>query len=80
MEMDRIAFRFRWSGPFKVRDAALPFLDSRESGNNDFAKPRPPEMERYRGTAQHTRINGQWRICLVWDAGDAWDVAIVDYH
>ena len=26
------------------------------------------------------RINSQWRICFVWDRGDAFDVEIVDYH
>ncbi len=26
------------------------------------------------------RINGQWRICFVWNEGDACDVEIVDYH
>jgi proteic killer suppression protein len=26
------------------------------------------------------RINDQWRICLRWKAGHAWDVEIVDYH
>jgi toxin HigB-1 len=26
------------------------------------------------------RINEQWRICLRWHRGDAYDVAIVDYH
>ena len=26
------------------------------------------------------RINNQWRICFVWDKGDAFDVEIVDYH
>jgi proteic killer suppression protein len=26
------------------------------------------------------RINKQWRICLRWDAGDAFEVLIVDYH
>lgn len=26
------------------------------------------------------RINLQWRICFQWQDGDAWDVAIVDYH
>ena len=26
------------------------------------------------------RINGQWRICLRWQDGHAWDVEIVDYH
>jgi toxin HigB-1 len=26
------------------------------------------------------RINQQWRICLRWHAGHAYDVEIVDYH
>ena len=26
------------------------------------------------------RINQQWRICFRWDAGDAFEVEIVDYH
>lgn len=26
------------------------------------------------------RINRQWRICFVWQDGDAHDIEIVDYH
>ena len=26
------------------------------------------------------RINDQWRICLRWHDGHAWDVEICDYH
>ena len=26
------------------------------------------------------RINEQWRLCFVWQDGDAYDVEIVDYH
>ncbi len=26
------------------------------------------------------RVNDQWRICFVWQDGDALDVEIVDYH
>ena len=26
------------------------------------------------------RINEQWRICFVWDGGDAYEAEIVDYH
>ncbi len=26
------------------------------------------------------RINDQWRVCFVWQDGDAYDVEIVDYH
>lgn len=30
---------------------------------------------------QHSiRINDQWRICFIWDSGDAFDVEIIDYH
>lgn len=30
---------------------------------------------------QHSiRINQQWRICFRWEAGNAYDVEIVDYH
>jgi proteic killer suppression protein len=30
---------------------------------------------------QHSiRINDQWRICFIWQNGDAYQVEIVDYH
>ena len=30
---------------------------------------------------QHSiRINQQWRICFRWEAGDAYEVEITDYH
>ena len=30
---------------------------------------------------QHSiRINARWRICFKWEAGDAYDVEIKDYH
>ncbi len=30
---------------------------------------------------QHSiRINDQWRVCFVWQAGNAFEVEIVDYH
>jgi toxin HigB-1 len=27
-----------------------------------------------------TRVNNQWRICFVWEDGNASEVEIVDYH
>jgi len=33
-----------------------------------------------RGGQWSMRINERWRICFRWEAGDAWDVEIVDYH
>lgn len=30
---------------------------------------------------QHSiRVNDQWRLCFVWQEGDAYEVEIVDYH
>jgi proteic killer suppression protein len=30
---------------------------------------------------QHSiRINDKWRICFIWNSGNAWQVEIVDYH
>lgn len=30
---------------------------------------------------QHSiRINDQWRVCFVWEDGNAFNVEIVDYH
>jgi proteic killer suppression protein len=26
------------------------------------------------------RINDQWRLCFVWNEGNAYEVEIVDYH
>ncbi|MCL4202277.1 MAG: type II toxin-antitoxin system RelE/ParE family toxin [Pirellulaceae bacterium] len=26
------------------------------------------------------RINDQWRVCFRWDAGDAYEVKVTDYH
>lgn len=26
------------------------------------------------------RINDQWRVCFIWQDGDAYEVEIVDYH
>jgi len=45
----------------------------------------PPgnQLEALKGDrqGQHSiRINDQWRVCFVWQAGDAFDVEIVDYH
>jgi proteic killer suppression protein len=40
-------------------------------------------LERLRGDREgqySIRINDQWRVCFTWRAGDAYDVAITDYH
>jgi len=49
----------------------------------DLAAPPGNRLEALRGDreGQHSiRINDRWRICFVWNEGDADQVEIVDYH
>lgn len=49
----------------------------------DLRIPPNNRLEKLRGarTGQYSiRINDQWRVCFVWEAGDAFEVEIVDYH
>jgi proteic killer suppression protein len=49
----------------------------------DLRVPPSNQLESLRGdrAGQHSiRINQQWRLCFVWNDGDAFDVEIVDYH
>lgn len=50
---------------------------------SELAVPRGNRLERLRGdrSGQHSiRINDQYRICFRWEAGDAYEVEITDYH
>ena len=50
---------------------------------NDLRAPPGNRLERLSGDRHgqySVRINDQWRICFVWDEGDAYQVEIVDYH
>jgi proteic killer suppression protein len=50
---------------------------------DDLRVPPGNRLEALRGNRKRQysiRINDQWRICFVWDQGDARDVEIVDYH
>lgn len=49
----------------------------------DLLVPPSNRLEKLRGELQglySIRVNDQWRIVFRWDAGDAFDVRIVDYH
>ncbi len=63
-------------------DRKLALLDAATS--LDFLRSPPGNrLELLQGNraGQHSiRINGQWRLCFSWQDGDAFDVAIVDYH
>ena len=50
---------------------------------NDLRAPPGNHLEALSGDrhGRHSiRINDRWRICFVWDDGDAYQVEIVDYH
>jgi proteic killer suppression protein len=49
----------------------------------DLRVPPANRLERLVGDREgqySIRVNDQWRICFVWQDGDALDVEIVDYH
>lgn len=50
---------------------------------DDLRVPPGNRLEKLKGSRarQHSiRVNDQWRICFHWRDGDAYEVAIVDYH
>lgn len=50
---------------------------------DDLRSPPGNRLEALKGNrkGQHSiRVNDQWRICFVWDDGEATEVEIVDYH
>lgn len=60
----------------------LAILDAAEK-LQDLKIPPGNQLEKLFGDRkdQHSiRINQQWRICFVWQGGDAYEVEIVDYH
>lgn len=68
--IQRVAFR-------KLR------MRNRSSSLADLCVPPANQLEALSGIrkGQHSiRINEQWRICFVWQRGNAYDVEIVDYH
>ena len=73
----------RWpSGVPRAALRKLLILDAAES-LADLRVPPGNRLERLRGSREgqrSIRINDQWRICLRWRDGDAYDVEIVDYH
>ena len=56
---------------------------SNSANLEDLRVPPANRLEALKGDrrGQHSiRINDQWRICVRWKDGDAYDVEIVDYH
>ena len=71
--------------PREIQDTALRKLRLIHNAKtiDDLRIPPGNRLEALRGdlTGQWSiRINDQWRICFVWQTGDAFRVSIVDYH
>lgn len=52
-------------------------------GINDLRIPPANRLEKLKGNRKgqySIRINDQWRICFIWQSGDAYEVEITDYH
>jgi proteic killer suppression protein len=71
--------------PNDIQQAALRKLRMLNNAKtiNDLRIPPANHLEKLGGnrTGQRSiRINDQWRICFIWQDGDAYDVEITDYH
>jgi proteic killer suppression protein len=83
----KIVFRRAFSRklPTNIQTKAyrkLAFLHS-ATRLEDLLIPPSNRLEKLRGDRDDQysiRINSQWRICFVWEDGNAYDVEIVDYH
>ena len=70
LDVQKAAYR-----KLKMLDAATSLMDLRSPWGN--------RLEPLQGDCDgqySIRINDQWRICFRWEAGNAFDVEIVDYH
>jgi len=57
-------------------------IDAAES-ENDLSSPPANKLEKLKGKLNDhwsIRINNQWRIIFKFHAGNAYEVAIIDYH
>ena len=71
--------------PSDIRSAAARKLDILNAATelNDLRAPPGNRLEALKGDlkGKHSiRINDQWRVLFRWEAGDAHDVEIIDYH
>lgn len=71
--------------PFDIQQVSLRKLRMINNAKsiNDLRIPPANRLEKLKGERESQysiRINDQWRICFVWQAGDAYEVEITDYH
>ena len=71
--------------PIELHEKAARLLDRLEAAGapTDLRTPRGNRLEKLLGgrAGQYSiRINDQYRICFIWENGEAVDVVITDYH
>ena len=71
--------------PANIQDRALVKLGGIDAANTlqDLRVPPSNRLEALKGNRKgqmSIRINDQWRICFMFENGDAYEVEIVDYH
>jgi proteic killer suppression protein len=71
--------------PQAIQQVALRKLRmlNRATTLQDLQVPPANRLEKLSGDREgqySIRINDQWRICFQWQAGDAYNVEIADYH
>jgi proteic killer suppression protein len=71
--------------PLNIQQAALRKLRMINNAKNlnDLRIPPANRLEKMKGTRGgqfSVRINDQWRICFLWQEGEAFEVEITDYH
>jgi toxin HigB-1 len=71
--------------PPKIRARAAMRLTQLDAATQieDLKQPPSNRLEALKGDRKgqwSIRINDQWRVCFRFEKGDAYDVAIVDYH
>lgn len=79
------ARRFSNKLPSDIQSVALRKLRMLNNAHaiNDLRSPPANRLEKLskdREGEHSIRINDPWRVCFVWQDGDAYDVEIVDYH
>ena len=84
-----VARRFAEQGKAKLsgldREAGLELLAALDAATSltDLSPLKSVGLHKLTGDRKGQRamiINGPWRVCFRFQAGDAWEVEIVDYH
>ena len=71
-----------WQSFARIARRKLLLIDSAAT-LHDLKVPPGNRLEALKGnrSGQHAiRVNDQYRVCFVWEGGDAYHVEIVDYH